>query len=47
LFNVAGTKEVYLKAPAGIKNAKGLSFCHELFIHEDMVTFFSQRRNKF
>jgi hypothetical protein len=38
-FNIAGTKEVYLKAPAAIKNAKGSSFCLELFIHKDMVIF--------
>ena len=38
LFNVAGTKEIYLKTPPGIKNSKGSSFCLELFIHEDMVS---------
>jgi hypothetical protein len=40
LFNVTGTKEIYLKAPPGVKNgSKGSSFCLELFIHEDIVSF--------
>ena len=40
-FNVAGMKEVYLKPPPGVKNAKGSAFCLELFIHEDIVSFLS------
>jgi hypothetical protein len=38
-FNVAGMKEVYLKPPPGVKNARGSAFCLELFIHEDIVSF--------
>lgn len=41
IFNVAGLKEVYLKPPPGIKNAKGSAFCLELFIHKDIVSFLS------
>ena len=37
--NIAGTKEVYLKVPTGVKNGKGSTFMLELFIHEDMVNF--------
>jgi len=40
IFNIAGMKEVYLKPPPGVKNAKGSAFCLELFIHEDIVSFF-------
>jgi len=40
-FNVTGMKEVYLKPPPGVKNAKGSAFCLELFIHEDIVSFLS------
>jgi hypothetical protein len=36
--NVAGAKEVFLKPPVGVKNAKGSSFCLELFVHEDRVS---------
>lgn len=39
IFNVTGIKEVYLKPPPGVKNAKGSAFCLELFIHEDIVSF--------
>jgi hypothetical protein len=39
IFNVTGIKEVYLKPPPGVKNAKGSAFCLELFIHEDIVRF--------
>jgi hypothetical protein len=40
LFNITGTKEIYLKVPPGVKNgSKGSSFCLELFIHEDIVSF--------
>ena len=37
LFNIVGIKEVYLKPPPGVKNAKGSAFCLELFVHEDIV----------
>jgi len=40
-INVSGMKAVYLKPPPGVKNAKGLAFCLELFIHEDIVSFLS------
>ena len=39
LFNITGTKEIYLKPLLGVKNgSKGSSFCLELFIHEDVVS---------
>jgi len=41
MVNVTGMKEVYLKPPPGVKNAKGSTFCLELFIHEDIVSFLS------
>src|ERR1700683_874653 len=41
MFNVVGMKEVYLKPPPGVKNARGSAFCLELFIHEDIVSFLS------
>jgi hypothetical protein len=41
MFNVVGTKEVYLRPPSGVKNAKGSAFCLELFIHEDIVSLLS------
>lgn len=36
--NIAGSREVYLKPPVGVKGSKGSSFCLELFIHEDRVS---------
>jgi hypothetical protein len=45
-FNVAGMKEVYLKPPPGVKNAKGSAFCLELFIHEDMVSLLSSHESQ-
>ena len=38
LFNIVGIKEVYLKPPLGVKNAKGSAFCLELFVHKDIVS---------
>ena len=40
-INVTSMKEVYLKPPLGVRNAKGSAFCLELFIHEDLVRFLS------
>jgi hypothetical protein len=39
IFNVAGLKEVYLKPPPGVKNARGSAFCLKLFIHKDAISF--------
>lgn len=36
--NNAGSREVYLKPPVGVKSVKGSSFCLEIFIHEDRVS---------
>jgi hypothetical protein len=41
IFNVTGMKEVYLKPPPGVKNARGSAFCLELFVHEDIVSLLS------
>lgn len=37
--NIAGSREVYLKPPVGVKGSKACSsFCLEIFIHEERVS---------